>query len=286
MPDESRAAGSRRSEDPPRVVASDLDGTLLRSDGTLSSRTAAAWRAVEEAGIVTVLVTARPPRWLDALSELIASHGLAICGNGAFLYDVGRRRVIGSQGFDRADLLAVVADLRAAVPGITFAAERASGPWVEPAYPDPHRERGADTWVRAPLEDIDEEPVGKLLALAPTLSTDDLLRRVGTVVGDRGILAYSGAHALAEVNAPGVTKAAALETWCAERGIGPAQVWAFGDMPNDIPMLSWAGRSYAVASGHGAALAAATDTCPANDEDGVAQVLERLVASVAGIPVR
>ncbi len=264
--------------DRPRVVASDLDGTLLRSDGSLSPRTAAAWQAVEEAGILTVLVTARPPRWLDSLGALVGSHGVALCGNGAFVYDVARREVVAARGFARGDLLPVVADLRAAVPDITFAAERASGPWVEPGYPDPHRENAAERWARAPIEEIDDEPVGKLIALAPGLPPEVLRARVAEVVGDRGVLAYSGAVAIAEVNPPGVTKAAALSAWCAARGVGAPEVWAFGDMPNDIPMLAWSGRSYAMASGHPDARAAASHTCPPNDEDGVAQVLERLLS--------
>lgn len=279
VPVTSARAGSGPGPDTPtpRVVASDLDGTLLRSDGSLSRRTARAWRSLKDVGILTVLVTARPPRWLDDLAEIVGAHGVAVCGNGAFVYDVGRRAVVETHGFARADLLAIVADLREAVPGIGFSAERASGPWTEPHYDHPQRGLGATSWIQAPIDELDDEPVGKLLALAPGLADDELRLRVEQVVGGRGVLAYSGALGLAEVGPPGVSKAVGLAAWCAGLGIGPEQVWAFGDMPNDIPMLSWAGTSYAVANGHPDALAAATHVCPANDDDGVAQVIEPLV---------
>ena len=82
----------------PRLIATDLDGTLLRSDGTLSDRTAKVLVEIEEAGIEVVFVTARPPRWLDALADAVAGHGTVICGNGAFVYDVGARTVLAANG--------------------------------------------------------------------------------------------------------------------------------------------------------------------------------------------
>ena len=80
-----------------------------------------------------------------------------------------------------------------------------------------------------------------------------------------------------DVRALGGGAATALAGWCAELGIDAGEVWAFGDMPNDLPMLTWAGRSFAVANAHDDVLAAATDRAPANDDDGVAQVLEGLL---------
>lgn len=258
-------------------MATDLDGTLLRTDGTVSDRSVAALRAVAAAGVVTVLVTARPPRWLHDLAHVVGDHGVAICSNGAYVYDVGARRVVESHGFEREATLALVRDLRAALPGARFLAERASGPWMEPAYPDPHQDRSMPGVVCRPMDDLDEEPVGKLLAFVEGAEVESFLRLVGEVVGDRGVLAYSGAFGLAEINPPGVTKAVALARWSAARGIAAEEVWAFGDMPNDVPMLAWAGRSFAVANGHPDAIAAASDLCPANDDDGVAVTLEGLV---------
>ena len=78
----------------PRLVATDLDGTLLRDDGTVSARTAATLRAMHRAGVEVVFVTARPPRWVDELAHMVAGHGVVICSNGAFVYDVAGARVL------------------------------------------------------------------------------------------------------------------------------------------------------------------------------------------------
>ena len=259
----------------PRLVATDLDGTLLRSDGTGSDRTAAALRAVQAAGIRTVLVTARPPRWLDDLAHLVGDGGVAICGNGAFVYDVPSRKVLSHKGIEPESVAEIIDDLRRELPGVAFAAERTTGFALEDAYESQHPV--PSDAVRGPIAAGDGGLVGKLLGRHPTMSEEEFLARVAEVVGDRGIVAYSGAGGLAEISAPGVTKAAALESWCADLGIDAADVWAFGDMPNDLPMIVWAGTSFAVANAHPDVIAAADHVCPSNDEDGVAQVLERLV---------
>jgi hydroxymethylpyrimidine pyrophosphatase-like HAD family hydrolase len=94
------------------------------------------------------------------------------------------------------------------------------------------------------------------------------------------VASYSGAVGLAEISAAGVTKAAALGDWCVSQGIDPADVYAFGDMPNDLPMLRWAGRSFGVANAHEDVLAMVDEVCASNDDDGVAQVLEVLLAGI------
>lgn len=260
----------------PRLVASDLDGTLLRSDGTASERTGRALTAVQAAGIRTVLVTARPPRWLDPLSSIVGDGGVAICGNGAFVYHVPSRKVLSHKGIESHEVAAIVADLRREIPGVTFAAERASGFGLEEGYLNLHPV--PPDAVRGPIEDLAGEPVGKLLGRHPRMPEPDFLAAVERVVGGRGIVAYSGAGGLAEISAPGVTKAAGLASWCDDLGIDAADVWAFGDMPNDLPMLAWAGTAFAMANAHPDVRAAADHVVPSNDDDGVAATLETLLA--------
>ncbi|HWV26161.1 MAG TPA: HAD-IIB family hydrolase, partial [Aeromicrobium sp.] len=199
-------------------MATDLDGTLLRSDGTVSDRTRTALEGAWAAGISTVFVTARPPRWLDDLVDHVGDHGIAICGNGAFVYDVAEQQVIESRGFSTADLLTLAGDLRQEIPGIRFAVERADGMGSEDDYV--YREETAGT-TRGPLEELAATTVGKLLARSDEMSSEDFLRAVAGVVGDRANLGFSGAIGLAELTAPGVTKAAGLSIWCSEQGIGP-----------------------------------------------------------------
>jgi Cof subfamily protein (haloacid dehalogenase superfamily) len=259
----------------PRVVATDLDGTLLRSDGTLSSRAREAIAAAEGAGVPTLFVTARPPRWLDELADAVGGHGVAICGNGAFVYDVAAREVVDQRGHDVDVMAEVVADLRAAVPGIVFAVERADGLGREHEYAYVEEHHGGHTV--GTFEEITTTPVGKLLARLPGAPSDAFLRDVLEVVGDRVELGYSGAIGLAEMTAAGVTKASGLAAWCDEQGIAASQVWACGDMPNDLPMLAWAGRGFAVSNAHPDVLEAAGEVIASNDDDGVAQLLESLV---------
>lgn len=261
----------------PRLIATDLDGTFLNSAGVVSDRTARAWAALPEQGIETVLVTARPPRWLHSLTHVVGDHGIAICGNGAFVYAVESREVIETHCFDVAVLSAIMADLQAAIPSVKLAVETPSGPAFGERWPDPHRDPLARSSPRGGMDVLLAEPVGKLLALAPRLGTEEFLAVVREVVGERGNLAYSGAFGLAEINPVGVTKAAALERWAQERSVLSDQVWAFGDMPNDLPMIDWAGVGVAVANAHQDVLAAADHVAPSNDDDGVAATVEPLL---------
>lgn len=258
----------------PRLVASDLDGTLLRTDGTCSERTRAALAELERAGTQVVLVTARPPRWLNELADIVGEHGVVLCSNGAYVYDVRSRQVLSERCMGVGVVGQIADDLRNALPGIAFAVESRVGFGREVNFTD---ERTTPHDVSAAmLEALLDPPPGKVLARCHDLPAQQFHRVVQEVVGDRGVVSYSGASGLAEISAAGVTKAAALGDWCAAQGIDPADVFAFGDMPNDLPMLTWAGRSFAVANAHADVLAMVDEVCASNDEDGVAQVLEAL----------
>lgn len=271
--------GSASGVEPPGLVASDLDGTLVRSDGSISADTVAVWNALPRSGIESVLVTARPPRWLHDLADMVGPRGVALCGNGAFVYDVTSRRLLASTSFEVAILTDLLSALRHAIPGVAFAAERGDGPLFEEGFLDPHREAADVGPTLGRLEESGLGGVGKLLALAPSLPTAQFFASAEQVIGDRGQLAYSGAPGLLEVNPAGLTKAAALAAWCAGLGMPASRVWAFGDMPNDLDMLAWAGRGYAVANAHPEVIRVASHICPSNDEDGVATTLAPFVAA-------
>jgi hypothetical protein len=260
---------------PPRLVVSDLDGTLLRSDGTFSERTVAAVADLQATGIGWVVATARPPRWMHDLGPLVGDEGVAICSNGAFVYDVANRTVVAERTIPLEALTEIVSDLKDAVPDISFAVEHRDGFGRETGYEDEYRE--ADIRLVAAVPELFEPLPGKLLARSAAADHATFLATVATVVGDRAVVAFSGATGLAEISAAGVTKAAVLATWCEERGLEADDVWAFGDMPNDLPMLSWAGTAFAVANAHPDVVAVADHTVASNDEDGVAQILETLL---------
>ncbi|QEV19019.1 Cof-type HAD-IIB family hydrolase [Streptomyces alboniger] len=273
----------------PRLIATDLDGTLLRDDKSVSARTVAALAAAEEAGIEVFFVTGRPARWMDVVSAHVHGHGLAICGNGAAVVDLhggpGTHSFVKIRELERACALDVVRRLRAASPGTSFAVERTGGLHHEETYPPLHMEPGESV---APAEKllaentgdpaVAEQPVLKVLAFHPEVAPDDFLVTARAAIGDRAMVTRSSPSALLEISGPGISKASTLELCCAERGITPDQVVAFGDMPNDIEMLTWAGTSYAMGNAHPDVIAAASGRTVANNEDGVAVVIERILA--------
>ena len=261
-----------------RLVATDLDGTLLHDDGVCSGRTRAVLAAVERAGIQVVLVTARPPRWLHELADLVGGHGLALCCNGAFVYDVRSRRVLEEHCLAAADVSGIAADLRNALPGIVFAVESRQGFRRELGYVDAFT--SPEDLSAGMLEELLDPLPGKVLARCDTVDAGRFHAIVDEVVGQRAVVSYSGAFGLAEIGAAGVTKAVALGDWCAAQGIAAAEVLAFGDMPNDLPMLRWAGRSCGVANAHPEVLDLVDEVCASNEDDGVAQVLEVLLADL------
>ncbi|MFI0738106.1 Cof-type HAD-IIB family hydrolase [Streptomyces sp. NPDC021100] len=285
---ETPAAG--RTAPIPRLIATDLDGTLLRDDKTVSERTVAALAAAEAAGIEVFFVTGRPARWMDVASAHVHGHGLAICANGAAVVDLrGGGRFVEVRPLERADALAVVRLVRAAVPGTSFAVECTTGFHYEREYPpyqlDPDATVGPAEEFLAEGSGTREggesgEPSGpilKLLAHHPELAPDAFLALARTAAGEHGSITRSSPTALLEVSGLGVSKASTLAGYCADHGITPEEVVAFGDMPNDLEMLGWAGTSYAMANAHPEVLAATTHRTAANNEDGVAAVIERIV---------
>ncbi|MGW6567002.1 Cof-type HAD-IIB family hydrolase [Streptomyces sp. NPDC054975] len=267
----------------PRLIATDLDGTLLRDDKSVSERTIAALAAAERAGIEVFFVTGRPARWMDVVSDHVHGHGLAICANGAAVVDLhSGGTFLEVRPLARDVALDVVSTLRAAAPGTSFAVELTTGIHYEPLYPPFFLDPGA-TVASAEKLLFEEEPgaaapVLKLLAQHPALDPDEFLATARAAAGGLASFTRSSPTALLEISGFGVSKASTLALCCAERGISAEEVVAFGDMPNDIEMLSWAGRSYAMGNAHPDVVAAASGRTVANNDDGVAVVIERIIA--------
>jgi hydroxymethylpyrimidine pyrophosphatase-like HAD family hydrolase len=223
---------------------------------------------------------------MDVVSDHVHGHGLAICGNGAAVVDLhggpGAHRFVKVRELARQNALDAVTLLREAAPGTVYAVEQTYGFYQEPDYPKLHMEIPDNL---APAEQLlaedgpgADEPVLKILAYHPSIDPDAFLTLSRLAIGDRANVTRSSPSALLEISGPGVSKASTLALCCAERGISHEEVVAFGDMPNDVEMLTWAGQSYAMGNAHPDVIAAASGRTVANNDDGVAVVIERMLA--------
>ncbi|MCU1658793.1 MAG: hypothetical protein JWO57_3449 [Pseudonocardiales bacterium] len=278
----SHSGGPTRSV---RMVASDLDGTLLHSDGSVSDRARAAIRAAADAGLLVSFVTGRPPRWLDEIADATGHTGVAVGANGAVLYDLASETTISAHYLQPEALAVLTAELRAAFPEVHFGVEYGHAFGAEPGYVheweiNPRTDRRGHPIpppLTADLATIISRPGVKLLAKDRGADVDTFLTSVDRLLAGRATVTHSSTFGLLEIAAPGVTKATGLAELAATHGISPSEVVAVGDMPNDVAMLQWAGRSYAVANAHPAAQAAADELLCSNDDDAVAQLIESLL---------
>jgi hypothetical protein len=267
-----------------RMIASDLDGTLLGPDDQPSRRTLAALRAAEEAGWVVVLATGRPPRFVDLAVEALGVHGPAVTNNGATVYDPVERRIVSEVELSLALSLEIVDRLRGIEPDLVFAADwgmelAAEQAWIDHTmWPVP-----ADTII-GPPEQFLTGPVAKLLVFSPSTGSDELAHRTRGLLHDLAEVTSSTGSGVIEITAHGVSKGSALARVARDLGIDPSEVVAFGDMPNDTQMLQWAGLGVAMGNAHPDVKQAADEVTATNVEDGVALVVERLLAGLAPDP--
>ena len=271
-------AGAPSLERRVRMIATDLDGTLLRRDGSVSARTRAALAAAEAAGLTTVLVSGRPPRSLRLVAERLGATGLAICCNGALVYDLALGEIVHHAPMTGEVARRLIGELRRAAPEVAFAVERGLHFGCEPAYATLRGRLPEPVIWQADALELGAEPLTKLIAFHATLSIEQLAEAALACAGAEAAVTYSGAGFL-EISAAGVDKASALRWLCAARGIAREEVVAFGDMLNDLAMLGWAGHPVAVANAHPEILALAREVTLSNEEDGVAVVIERILGA-------
>lgn len=265
-------------------MASDVDGTLLDPSERITERTARMIARVRAAKTPFVLVSGRPPRWIPPIARAAELSGYAVCANGATVYDLGADKVVSVRALEPTQLRDVTRAVELVLPEITVATERTSiGPsdvaqfaW-EPEFRNPWgNPNGVDGEENVqPRAEVLGHTATKLLMRHRSMTSQELVDAIGTVLDSTLEITYSSNHGLIEISAGGVTKASGLAEVCARLDVDAEQVVAFGDMPNDVPMLRWAGHGVAMANGHVDVLAVADEVTAPNHEDGVAQVLER-----------
>ena len=265
----------------PKIVATDMDGTVIPWDGELTPRVREALLLAHERGAHIVFATGRPPRWMQPVRGIPGAHR-AICGNGAVIIDLRDMHVVQQSLIPVSAARDVVNRMREVLPKANFAVESLDGYHRESDY-NPRWDAGVDLYGVSLIEEKLEDDLIKILVRSPSdlISADEMLAVATRELTGIAQVTHSALpnDALLEISAIGVTKGSALAYLAADWGIDASEAVAFGDNRNDIAMLEWAGRSWAMSDAHEAAKAAADFVTPGTvDEDGVAEVLEELFA--------
>ncbi|MFJ6510775.1 HAD family hydrolase [Streptomyces sp. NPDC091406] len=270
------------------LVATDLDGTLLRPDNTVSARSRAALALAAAAGARHLIVTGRPVPGIRALLADLAYTGLVVCGQGTQLYEAegegGNGRLLWSVALDREAADTALGKIEAEV-GAVFAAVDQDGvdgvTLIEAGYRMPNPTLPARRVTSR--EALWERPVIKVLVRHPELGDDALAAVARGAVGDLATVTMAGPGTV-ELAPRGVDKGTGLAAAAELLDIGAGRTVAFGDMPNDLPMFAGSGHRVAMGNAHPELRAAADEVTLSNAEDGVAVVLERLFGT-GGAPV-
>lgn len=266
-----------------RLIASDLDGTLLRDDKTISDWTRRVIHDVQDAGIRFVLASGRQLSNISETVERLDFEGTVLAANGALCIDVPDMTVRRSTEMDVDSMHAIIDQLRERVPSLRIAVSRDLGRTVvgEIGYdalngPDDH-ERTTRGIPEEPAEDLLSIPTLKILARAPEWRVHDLYE-LAVSLAVPGITVIDGGAPFLEIVGEGVSKGSGLAALCASLDIDASEVLAIGDWLNDLEMLEWAGSAVAVANAHPQTLAVADRITASNNDDGVAATLAEIVA--------
>lgn len=268
----------------PLFVASDVDGTLLTPMDRVSPRTRAVIQRMVRQGTVFTLASGRPARWLLPVVEQLPVSPVLVCANGAVIFDSAADRILHVHAL-QPEVIAYVMDVASAageaVGGVGFAVERAGRSAfdaedelfaVEADYD--HAWLSDEHCVQSRTE-LAAAPVVKLLVRHPLLTSSQLFKVIAPHIDpELAHATYSWEGGLVEVSAPGVSKRSALEGLARDLGVSAQESVVFGDMPNDLEMLTWAGLGVAMGNAPADVRAAANYVTADNQHDGVAQVLE------------
>lgn len=268
-----------------KLIATDVDGTLLNSSHRISPRTRAAFTAARASGVEVLAISGRQPYSIGAIVAGSPLEGFVVGSNGAVAVDLANRHVLFEELLDVDAQRTLAHAMLAEFPEARVVSVRSAGneyvaqhgyvgeqdPGAENAlWPVSHR--------FADLDDVLAEPSLKLVVKHPdpTLAPEQMLE-VARGLSVPGTHPTTSGAPFLEVGRAGVSKASALARFAADRGIDPADVVTFGDNLNDVEMLAWAGLGVAMGNGVPGAIEAADEIALTNDADGVAVVIERLL---------
>ncbi|MGO0602935.1 MAG: HAD family hydrolase [Brevibacterium linens] len=257
------------------LVASDIDGTLLLNWKPISTATIDAIHRCQDAGIPFVLVTGRPMRWLAPIAEQIPDLGRVVCLNGAVVYDIASQSIVDAHTIDAQSLTEIIAAVRVDHPEARFAYETLNGGFIDREFVTG---RPREARIIDDVSELAGEDVVKVLVRLATSDSQAMHDLIDPLVDGTCHASFSEPdNGLVELAPFGITKAKTLEDLCDHLAVGRSQVMAFGDMPNDIEMLSWAGHGVAMGNALGSVKAIAAAVTDEVDDDGVARYLDAVL---------
>ncbi|MDF3290862.1 MULTISPECIES: HAD family hydrolase [Streptomyces] len=261
---------------PYRLIATDLDGTLLRGDGTVSRRTRDALAAAAAAGAAHIVVTGRPVSRTKHILDALGYQGLAVCGQGAQVYHAGEHRLLTSVTLDRRAAATALAKIEAETGELAVATVRdgldgeflmGDGYRLATELPITRLRERAELWAA---------PIGKVFIQHPRLG-DDALAEIARGAAGHLVGVVMAGEGIVELLPLGLSKATGLSLAARRLSLTASDTIAFGDMPNDVPMFGWAAYGVAMANAHQELKAVADEVTASNEEDGIALVVERLL---------
>ena len=194
----------------PALIASDVDGTLITEDEKVTPRTRSAVRAAVDADVLFVLATGRPPRWIPPVVEALGFAPMAVCANGAVIYDPETDRVLSAKTLS-VDALCGLAEIATRViPGAGLAVERVGERAHDSATPQFVSSPGYEhAWLNpdnteVSIEDLLSAPAIKLLVRKAGARSADMAAVLAKHVGVEGELTYSTNNGLIEIVPVGV----------------------------------------------------------------------------------
>jgi HAD superfamily hydrolase (TIGR01484 family) len=225
----------------PRLVALDVDGTIVDRDGVLPAAVGETIAAVVAAGVPVILSTGRS--WhgtLDLVEQLGLPAGPSVCSNGAVIVTYPPQEIVKAITFDPRHVIERVQQF---APGTLIAVEEIGiGYRLNDHFP------GGDLTGEMIIEDLEQlsaRPVTRVILRDPTRSDKDFIS-LARHLGLHGVTYFVGWSAWLDIAPEGVNKATALAEVAEGLGVSAADVLAFGDGRNDIEMLRWAGRGLAI----------------------------------------
>jgi len=262
----------------PKLIATDLDGTIVSHKGVISQRTIDVFTRARDLGVHVFFVTGRPPRWMGEIRDAFG-FGSAICCKGAMLYDLINDTVLEEWRISIEDQLEVVRRMRIAMPEMSFAVESNDHYHREIAY-IPKWDIGMDNVGVERIEDAIKLPALKILGRCSNheFTSDQMVEVAHREVQDLVTVTHSTSNdSLIEISALNISKGTTLAMMAKRLGLTADDCVSFGDNPNDFSMLAWAARSYAMSDGHPDAPLFAKDVAEPCDADGVAKIIEQLL---------